>query len=62
MGLFPAWPCSKWSVSFKLHAPKRTVVEGSYNHTTGVLALRVDPESRRPDLKIMGCATEVINL
>ena len=58
-GLFPAWPCGDWSVRFKLHAPKRTVIEGDYNHTTGALKLRIEPESRRADLKIMGCATTV---
>jgi hypothetical protein len=46
-------------VRFKLHAPKRTVIEGDYNHTTGALKLRIEPESRRADLKIMGCATTV---
>ena len=59
LGLFPAWPCGNWSVSFKLHAPKRTVIEGEYDHTTGALKLRVEPETRRADLKIMGCAKSV---
>ena len=27
IAMFPAWPCD-WDVSFKLHAPKGTIVEG----------------------------------
>eukprot|EP00036_Acanthoecidae_sp_10tr_P015179 CAMPEP_0206287244 /NCGR_PEP_ID=MMETSP0106_2-20121207/1009_1 /ASSEMBLY_ACC=CAM_ASM_000206 /TAXON_ID=81532 /ORGANISM="Acanthoeca-like sp., Strain 10tr" /LENGTH=932 /DNA_ID=CAMNT_0053717777 /DNA_START=54 /DNA_END=2849 /DNA_ORIENTATION=- len=47
IGLFPAWPCGNWSISFKLHAPRNTVLEGIFNHTTGTLALTVEPPSRR---------------
>jgi Domain of unknown function (DUF5703)/Concanavalin A-like lectin/glucanases superfamily/Glycosyl hydrolase family 95 catalytic domain len=49
--LLPAWP-KDWDVSFKLYAPKNTVVEGSYHHGK-LVALRVTPESRRPDLQVM---------
>lgn len=49
--LFPAWP-KKWNVSFKLHAPFRTVVEGIYRN--GKLEeLRVTPENRRKDVEIL---------
>lgn len=46
--LFPAWPAD-WDVDFKLHAPRRTVVEGSLRG--GVLqSLKVTPESRAKDV------------
>jgi hypothetical protein len=49
--LFPAWP-KDWSVSFKLHAPYNTTVEGVL--TDGKLtSLQVIPESRKSDLVIM---------
>lgn len=49
--LFPAWP-KDWSVSFKLHAPYNTTVEGVL--TNGKLtSLQVIPESRKSDLVIM---------
>lgn len=49
--LFPAWP-KDWSVSFKLHAPYNTTVEGVL--TEGKLtSLQVIPESRKSDLVIM---------
>lgn len=56
IGLLPAWPCGNWSVSFKLHAPELTVVEGNYNHTTGRLWVRVEPPERKHDVVVMGCA------
>lgn len=46
--LLPAWP-KGWDVEFKLHAPKRTVVEGIYRG--GKLEkLTVTPEARRTDV------------
>ena len=48
--LLPAWP-AHWDVEFKLHAPFRTVVEGSYRE--GLLrSLRVTPASRRKDVEL----------
>ena len=46
--VLPAWP-KNWSVSFKLHAPKNTTVEGVYR--AGKLEqLKVTPESRSKDI------------
>lgn len=48
--VLPAWP-KDWDVSFKLHAPKNTTVEGVYR--AGKLEqLKVTPTSRRKDLMI----------
>jgi hypothetical protein len=48
--LLPAWP-PRWDVSFRLHAPQRTVVEGEVRG--GKLArLAVAPASRRADIEI----------
>jgi hypothetical protein len=48
--LLPAWP-KTWDVTFKLHAPRQTTVEGRV--AQGKLAsLRVTPESRRRDIVI----------
>lgn len=49
--LFPAWP-PKWEVSFKLHAFKNTTVEGIYKEGK-LMQLKVLPESRRKDVKVM---------
>lgn len=46
--LFPAWP-KDWDVSFKLHAPKQTVVEVTLR-SGKVTGLKVTPESRRKDI------------
>lgn len=49
--LFPAWP-KEWDVSFKLHAPKNTVVEASMKN--GELEiLNVTPASREKDIILM---------
>ena len=46
--VLPAWP-AEWNVSFKLHAPGNTTVEGVYRG--GKLQdLKVTPESRRKDV------------
>ncbi|MCD2423046.1 DUF5703 domain-containing protein [Niabella pedocola] len=46
--LFPAWP-KEWDVSFKLHAPRKTTVEGIFKN--GKLAtLKVTPQSREKDV------------
>jgi len=56
--VLPAWPKS-WDVSFKLHAPYNTTVEGVYN--AGKLAkLKVTPESRMKDVVRMDQALESI--
>ncbi|MGA9874914.1 MAG: hypothetical protein WBQ21_03810, partial [Solirubrobacteraceae bacterium] len=49
--VLPAWP-KKWNVSFKLHAPKNTVVEGAYRDGK-LVTLKVSPESRRKDVQVM---------
>jgi len=46
--LLPAWPKS-WDVTFKLHAPLQTVIEGEYRDGKLQL-LSVRPESRRRDI------------
>ena len=48
--LLPAWP-SDWDVDFKLHAPKRTIVEGRVRGGK-LIELRVTPEDRRADVII----------
>lgn len=49
--LFPAWP-KNWDVSFKLHAPFNTTVEGKL--INGKLEeLVVMPESRKKDIKVI---------
>ena len=50
--LLPAWP-KEWNVSFKLHAPKNTVIEGVY-HDGKMQSLVVTPESRRKDVRLPG--------
>lgn len=51
--LFPAWPAG-WDVSFKLHAPKGTIVEGRCVNGTAE-GLVVTPASRVVDLRVLGC-------
>ncbi len=46
--LMPAWP-KDWDVSFKLHAPGKTVVEGVYR-AGKFESLEVTPASRRKDV------------
>ena len=46
--LLPAWPKS-WDVSFKLRAPRNTIVECTYRRGK-VERLVVTPESRRADI------------
>jgi alpha-L-fucosidase 2 len=48
--LLPAWP-SGWNADFKLHAPKRTVVEGVVRGGK-LVSLRVTPPSRRADVVV----------
>ena len=54
--LFPAWP-KNWDVSFKLHAPFNTTVEGILKDGK-VINLKVTPESRRSDLEILLTSTK----
>ena len=49
--LFPAWPAD-WDVSFRLHAPKRTVVEGVYRDGR-LERLEVTPAERRNDVAVI---------
>jgi hypothetical protein len=49
--LFPAWP-KEWDVHFKLHAPYQTTVEGTLKDGK-LIDLKVLPESRKTDVKIM---------
>jgi hypothetical protein len=48
--LFPTWP-KEWDVSFKLHAPKQTTVEGELRGGK-VIGLKVTPDSRKKDVTI----------
>jgi hypothetical protein len=50
--LLPAWP-PEWDVTFKLHAPRQTVVEGEYRGGR-LRTLRVTPTARRADLRLPG--------
>ncbi|MBI2298282.1 MAG: LamG domain-containing protein [Armatimonadetes bacterium] len=49
--LFPAWP-KAWGVSFRLHAPGGTVVEGEYREGK-VVRLEVTPAERQGDVELM---------
>jgi len=49
--LFPAWP-KGWDVSFKLHAPYNTTVEGVLKQGK-VVSLNVTPKSRQTDIEMM---------
>ena len=49
--LFPAWP-KEWDVEFRLHAPKNTKVEVSYEDGE-IVSLVVTPKSRMKDVVIM---------
>ena len=52
--LLPAWPAD-WDVEFRLHAPHRTIVEGTVK-SGRVTELRVTPTSRRKDVEIVGAS------
>jgi hypothetical protein len=49
--LFPAWP-KDWDVNFKLHAPKSTSVECSFENGE-ITSLKVLPESRSKDVHVL---------
>jgi len=49
--LFPAWP-RDWDVTFKLHAPYQTTVEGVLKEGK-LISLKVTPEARRKEVEIM---------
>ena len=51
--LFPAWPC-EWDVHFKLAAPGKTTVAGSFVNGT-LRALTVDPPERKHAIKLLPC-------
>jgi len=46
--LLPAWP-KDWNVHFKLHAPRRTIVECEYRDGA-IVSLKVTPPARRTDV------------
>jgi hypothetical protein len=48
--LLPAWP-REWNASFRLHAPRQTVVEGRVE-AGKVVELKVTPASRRADVVV----------
>ncbi|MBC8040174.1 MAG: hypothetical protein H7Y06_06510, partial [Opitutaceae bacterium] len=50
--LLPAWPAG-WNATFRLNAPRQTVVEGRVEQGR-LLDLRVTPESRRADVVLPG--------
>jgi hypothetical protein len=52
--LFPAWQAD-WDVSFKLYAPRQTIVECELRRGQ-IENLKVTPESRRKDIQILGPA------
>ena len=54
--LLPSWP-KEWDVSFKLHAPRRTVVECVYR-SGKIERLSVSPVSRRKDIVMPDFAVE----
>jgi hypothetical protein len=47
--VLPAWP-KNWTVSFKLHAPYNTTVEGVFK-AGKLVQLKVTPESRAKDVQ-----------
>jgi len=49
--LMPAWP-KEWDVSFKLHAPYGTIMEGRFE-AGAMLNLRVIPQERTQDVTVM---------
>ena len=49
--LLPAWP-RDWNVDFRLHAPKRTIVEGRFEEGQWV-RLTVQPPERRRDIVLV---------
>ncbi len=49
--LFPSWP-KDWDLSFKLHAPFATTIEGELK-AGKIVSLKVTPESRKSDIEFM---------
>ena len=60
--LFPAFPCDDWAVSFKLHAPQRTVLAGSYDGAGTLVNFSVTPKSRKQDVVFAGCVKRVLEV
>ncbi|MCP5537860.1 MAG: hypothetical protein H7A51_16705 [Akkermansiaceae bacterium] len=48
--LLPAWP-KDWNASFKLHAPRNTIVSGVVRDGK-LVEMKVSPESRRKDVRV----------
>jgi hypothetical protein len=55
IALFPAWPCDEWSVEFKVHLPQRTILHAKYDHVMRTLVIVELNQTRRGDLRFMGC-------
>jgi hypothetical protein len=49
--LFPAWP-REWDVRFRIHAPKRTTLDGELRDGR-LVSLEVNPASRRGDVEVL---------
>jgi len=59
MVVFPTWPVDKWDVSFKLHGPLNTTVQGAC--VGGVLQeLVVTPAERKGDVEVVGCRKQSV--
>ncbi len=50
--LFPAWPADRWNVTFKVHLPRQTTIEGELKDGK-LVTLTVTPEERRRDVVVM---------
>lgn len=50
--LLPAWPC-EWNTSFRLHAPRATVIEGEV--VGGRLSFNVVPTERKAAVRALSC-------
>jgi hypothetical protein len=50
--LFPAWPAERWNVSFKLHLPGQTTIEGELKDER-LVRLTVTPESRAREVVVL---------
>jgi hypothetical protein len=50
---------SSVTLDFKLHAPRKTVVEGSYDGARKLLNFTVLPKERRVDVVFAGCVKSV---
>jgi hypothetical protein len=49
--LLPAWP-KEWNLKFRLHAPRKTVIEGEWRGGK-MVSLKVEPASRKGDVAVV---------